>query len=67
MIANPSNIHATLLSKNCSLTDRIPIKIKENLIESESETQVDLLGLKTDSRLSSKTISVLSAIKLQNN
>ena len=26
MIANPSKSHAILLSKNCSLTDRIPIK-----------------------------------------
>ena len=33
MIANPSKFHTILLSKNCSLTDRIPIKIKENLIE----------------------------------
>ena len=58
MIANPSKFHAILLSKNCSLTDRIPIKIKENPIE--SETQVDLLGLKIDNRLSFK--SHISAI-----
>ena len=59
MIANPSKFHAILLSKNsCSLTDRIPIKLKENLIE--SETQVDLLGLKIDNRLSFK--SHISAI-----
>ena len=44
--------------RNCSLTDKIPIKIKENLIE--SETQVDLLGLKIDNRLSFK--SHISAI-----
>ena len=50
MIANPSKFHAILLSKNCILTDRIPVKIKENLIK--SETQVDLLGLKIDNRLS---------------
>ena len=49
MIANPSKFHAILLSKNCTLTDRIPIKIKENRIE--SGTQVDLLGLKIDNRL----------------
>ena len=49
MTANPSKFHAILLSKNCSLTDRTPIKIKENLIE--SGTQVDLLGLKIDNRL----------------
>ena len=36
MIADPSKFHAILLSKNCSLTDRIQIKIKENLIESET-------------------------------
>ena len=53
MIANPSKFHAILLSKNCTLTDRIPIKIKENLIE--SETKVDLLGLKIDNRLSFKS------------
>ena len=58
MIANPSKFHTILLSKNCSLTDRIPIKIKENLIE--SETQVDLLGLKIDNRLSFK--NYISAI-----
>ena len=58
MIANPSKFHEILLSKNCSLTDRIPIKIKENLIE--SETQVDLSGLKIDNRLSFK--SHISAI-----
>ena len=58
MIANPSKFHAILLSKNCSLTDRVPIKIKENLIE--SETQVDLLGLKIDNHLSFK--SHISAI-----
>ena len=58
IIANPSKFHAILLSKNCSLTDRIPIKIKENLIE--SETQVDLLGLKIDNRLSFK--NYISAI-----
>ena len=58
MIANPSKFHAILLSKNCSLTDSIPIKIKEHLIE--SETQVDLLGLKIDNRLSFK--SHISAI-----
>ena len=52
MIANPSKFHAILLSNNCNLTDRIPIKIKENLIE--SETQVDLLGLKINNRLSFK-------------
>ena len=34
----------------CTLTDRIPIKIKENLIE--SETHVDLLRLKIDNCLS---------------
>ena len=50
MIDNPSKFHAILLSKNCTLTDRIPIKIKENLIE--SEIQVDFLGLKIDNRLS---------------
>ena len=33
MIASPSKFHAILLSKNCTLTDRIPIKIRENLIE----------------------------------
>ena len=48
MIANTSKFHAILLSKNCSLTDRM----KENLIE--SETQVDLLGLKFDNHLSFK-------------
>ena len=58
MIAKPSKFHAILLSKNCSLTDRIPIKIKENLIESENH--VDLLGLKIDNRLSFK--SHISAI-----
>ena len=58
MIANPSKFHAIPLPKNCSLADRIPIKIKENLIE--SETQVDLLGLKIDNRLSFK--SYISAI-----
>ena len=58
MIANSSKFHAILLSKNCSLSDRIPINIKENLIE--SETQVDLLGLKIDNRLSFK--SHISAI-----
>ena len=57
MITNPS--------KNCTLTDRIPIKMKESQIE--SETQVDLLGLKIDNRLPSTAISVLSARKLQNN
>ena len=62
---DPSKFHAILLPKNCSLTDRIPIKTKENLIE--SETQVDLLGLKIDNRLSFKAISLLSARKLQNN
>ena len=50
MIANPSKFHAILLPKNCTLTDRIPIKIKENLIESEA--QVDLSGPKIDSNLS---------------
>ena len=50
MIANLSKFHAILLSKNCTLTDRIPNKIKENLIQ--SETRVDLLGLKIDNRLS---------------
>ena len=50
MIANPSKFHAVLLSTNCMLTDRIPIKIKENLIE--SKTQVDLLGLKIGNCLS---------------
>ena len=59
MIAKPSNFHAILLSKNCSLTHRISIKIKENLIG--SETQVDLLGLKIDNRLSFK--SHISAIR----
>ena len=49
MIANPSKFHAFLLSRNCSLTDRIPIKTKENLIE--SKTQVDLLELKIDNGL----------------
>ena len=58
MIANSSKFHAILLSKNCSLTDRIPIKIKGHL--SESETQVDLLGLKIDNCLSFK--SHISAI-----
>ena len=58
MIANPSKFHAVLLSKNCSLTDRIPIKIKEHLIE--NETQDDLLGLKIDNRLFFK--SHISAI-----
>ena len=58
MIGNPSKFHAILLSKNCSLTDRIPIKRKEDLIE--SETQVDLFGLKIDNRLSFK--SHISAI-----
>ena len=53
MIANPSKFHAILFSKHCSLTDRIPIKIKENFIE--SETQVDLLGLKIANRLSFKS------------
>ena len=58
MIANENKFDAILLSKNCSLTGRIPIKIKENLIE--SETQVDLLGLKIDNHLSFK--SHISAI-----
>ena len=58
MIVNPSKFQAILLSKNCSLTDRIPIKIKETLVE--NETQVDLLGLKIDNRLSFK--SHISAI-----
>ena len=58
MIAIPSKFYAILLSKNCSLTDRISIKIKENL--TESETQVDLLGLKIDNRISFK--SHISAI-----
>ena len=58
MIANPSKYLAILLSKDFSLTDRIPIKIKENLIE--TETQVDLLGLKINNRLSFK--SHISAI-----
>ena len=65
MTANPTKFHAILLSKNCSLTDSIPIKIKENLIE--SETQVDFLGLKSTIVSPSKAISVLSARKLQNN
>ena len=47
-----------ILSKNCTLTDRIQIKVKENQIE--SETQVDLSGLKIDNRLSSD--SHISAI-----
>ena len=55
MITNPSKLHAILLSNNCTLTDRIPIdriptKIKENLIE--GETKVDLFGLKIDNHLS---------------
>ena len=29
MIANPSKFHAILLSENCTLTDRIPIKMKK--------------------------------------
>ena len=49
MIANPSKFHAILLSKNCTQTDGIPIKIKKNQIESEAE--VDLLELKIDNRL----------------
>ena len=36
MIAIPSKCQAILLSKNCTLTDRRPIKIKENQIESET-------------------------------
>ena len=58
MIANPSKFHAILLSKNCSLTDRRLIKIKENM--NESETQIDLFGLKINNRLSFK--SHISAI-----
>ena len=50
VIANPSKFHAILLSKSCTLTDRIPIQVEENLIQ--SETQVDLLGLKIDNHLS---------------
>ena len=50
MIANSSKFLAILSSKNCTRTDRILIKLKENQIE--SETQVDLLGLKIDNRLS---------------
>ena len=65
MIANPSKFHAILLSKNCSLTDRIPIKIKKNLIE--SETQADLLGLKINNRLSFKSHINAICKKLQNN
>ena len=61
MVANSLKFHVILLSKNCNLTDRIPMKIKQNLIE--SETQVDLLGLKIDN---STAVSVLSAKKLQN-
>ena len=37
MIANKSKFHAMLLSKNCTLTYRIPIKIKENLIQNETQ------------------------------
>ena len=58
MIANSSKFYAILLSKNCTLTDRIPIQIKGSLIE--SETQVNLSGLKIDNRLSFK--SHISAI-----
>ena len=50
MIANPSKFHATLLSKNCTLTGRTPVKIKEN--QMEGKTKVDPLGLKIDNRLS---------------
>ena len=59
MIANPSKFHAILLSKNCTLTDRMPIKLKENLIE--SETRDDLFRLKIDNHLSFKNHISVSA------
>ena len=50
MIANPSKFHAILFKKNRTDTAGEVLKIKNNHIQSESE--VDLLGLTIDNRLS---------------
>ena len=50
MIANPAKFHAILLTKSRSNTVGKTLKIKNNLIQSESK--VELLGLTIDNRLS---------------
>ena len=50
MIANPAKFHAILLTKSRSNTAGKTLKIKNNLIQSESK--VELLGLTIDNRLS---------------
>ena len=50
MIANPSEIHAIILTKNPTDMVRATLNIKQNLIE--NETEVDLLGLHIVQRLS---------------
>ena len=50
MIANQSKFHAILLTKYRSNTIGITLKIKNNLMQSESK--VELLGLTIDNRLS---------------
>ena len=50
MIANPSKFHAILLTKHRSDTTGKTLKIKNNLIQSESK--IELLGLTIDNRLS---------------
>ena len=50
MIANPSKIHAIILTKNTKDMVRATLNIKQNLIE--NETEVDLLGLHIVQRLS---------------
>ena len=50
MIANASKFHAILLTKYRSNTTGKILKIKDNLIQSESK--VELLGLTIDNRLS---------------
>ena len=50
MIANPAKLHAILLTKSRSNTVDKTLKIKNNLIQSESK--VELLGLTIDNRLS---------------
>ena len=50
MIANPAKFHAILLTKSRSNTASKTLKIKNNLIQSESK--VELLGLTIDNQLS---------------
>ena len=50
MIANPAKFHAILLTKSRSNTAGKTLKIKNNLIQSESK--IELLGLTIDNRLS---------------